>query len=193
MSKLLEEEKIKRRTEQLASKSHWKGRWPCEGTQQSHVRAKGVGQRRQKSSQQSSIVNDLHGNDEENPVISEGERRENLESSSEDEAVLDEREIDEKDFDETLAKPEIDGLWSQRAVQQVSEGEEVESASGERGRRGKGRSKLEQEMLTNVVNSLKHSVVRNQVAAGREFKVTPIREVSSFQRVVCTGFNGVGT
>ena len=69
-------------------------------------------------------------------------------------------------------------------------------------------------MLENVVDNLKQTIVRKQVAAGWEFKVSlercphfrgcyvqasmelgpdvPIREVSSFQRVLCTGFNGVG-
>ena len=41
---------------------------------------------------------------------------------------------------------------------------------GER-RGGRERSKLEQEMMAGVMEKLKKSVVRPQIAAGREFKV----------------------
>ena len=48
--------------------------------------------------------------------------------------------------------------------------EEEEEVRGE-GRGGRERSKLEQEMMSGVMEKLKKSIVRPQIAAGREFKV----------------------
>ena len=59
-----------------------------------------------------------------------------------------------------------------RKKKEIEEGGEGEGGSGGgRERKGRQRSKLEQKMLTDVMDDLKQSIVRKQVVAGREFKV----------------------
>ena len=118
VARLLEEEKVKKRSERLAAKDHWKGRWLVAGEKSESKLRKG-------RSGSKKMLRNMHNpseNEGVNPLISgdetgEGEGGEGCESSEEcdgGEGVKGEQVIDVRDLDEVLAKPEIDGLWSQR-------------------------------------------------------------------------------
>lgn len=125
VAKLLDEQKLKKRTEILASKSHWKGRWPLDGARQSdEVRQNEHVRKRKNKFQQRNTVHSPLGGDGDNPLIGANQTGKeegggNLESSDEEVHVhvglMRECDIASSDFDETLTKPEIDGLWSQEA------------------------------------------------------------------------------
>ena len=184
VAKLLEEETVKKKGCKMAEKAHWKGRWPRES-----------GTRQRERSQQRGAVKTRHaeGDGGVNPVISDREGvierddKRDFGSSSEDEGCDgDEGERRERDFDdETLAQPEIDGLWTlpthtetglKKLLEEKQEEDREEEDVGDERRRGRGkrRSKLEQKMLTDVVENLRQSIVKKQITAGREFKVSPL-------------------
>ena len=126
VSKLLEERKVKERAEKLALKSHWKGRWPI-GVQQPkdvvEVKQKDGGKRRngrqygEDAERPSFSTGDNEGVD---PLITapEDAREGDFESSDEGETMEEKVIHYSGSFDETLAKPEIDGLWSKKAREQ---------------------------------------------------------------------------
>ena len=125
VSKLLEERKVKERAEKLASKSHWKGRWPI-GVQQPkdvvEVKQKDGGRRNGRQYGEDAGHPSFSAGDNEgvDPLISapEDTREGDFESSDEGE-VMEEKFLHYSDsFDKTLAKPEIDGLWSKKAREQ---------------------------------------------------------------------------
>ena len=79
--------------------------------------------------------------------------------------------------EESLAKPEIQGLWERserKATLSGGRGGEGEGDEGKVGEGGVGKveSKAEREMREGVMEKLRKSVVVKQVAAGREFKVS---------------------
>ena len=195
VSRLLQEEKARKRSEKMAAKPHWQGRWTLEGAQQ--IRS---GQReshhRPKPHQGFKNVEEdiLLGEEDGNPTISgnEADPEGNLNSSDDDENKIEceggnEGEGEGRELGETLAEPEINGLWSlvQEADQHQLDNEEEEEKEKEKGEGGEGRggvervtgkrqkSKLEQKKMSEVVDSLRKSIARKQVAAGREFKVSP--------------------
>ncbi|CAI7992695.1 Cilia- and flagella-associated protein 74 [Geodia barretti] len=117
-------------------------------------------------------------------AATQGDNPDEVVESSSDEYDGDEREGERREGEasgETLAQPEINGLWSlhsETAAQQShkieeegEEGEEVKDG-GTKGRK-KERSKLEQKTLTGVIDNLRQSIVKRQVVAGREFKGPP--------------------
>lgn len=173
VSKLLEEDKLKKKTEKIAAKAHWQGRWPLDGAQQPEMKSSHSQRRR---TRQRLRINDnkaaVHGCSEE---VSESVHEEDVPDIAESEKV-----VKGLDCDEGLDRPEIDGLWNKTgtAIQQMmlEKDEEEEERKGDgcevRGRREKGRSKLEEKMLTSVMDNLKGSIVRRQIAAGKEFKVS---------------------
>ena len=190
VARLLEEDKMKSRSEKMGEKAHWQG--PHDATQQNGMR-KREGERKAKlrglNTKQTEDNNEgahpaISSNDE---AVLERGGGEVVESSS-DEYDGDEREGERGEGEasgETLAQPEINGLWSlhsETAAQQSLKIEEQEEEEGEgeevkdrgRKRRKKERSKLEQKMLTGVIDNLRQSIVKKQVAAGREFKVSPV-------------------
>ena len=184
VTKLLEEEKMKKRSEKMAEVAHWQGRWPPEVAHQSVTKQR---EGEQKTKLRGLKKSKQMKNDEgENPVISSnneavpGMEREVVESSDESNDGRGEGERGERDDDDSLAQPEIKGLWSlqtETETQQVIQEDEreevvVDEPGGRTGRRRKERSKLEQKMLTGVVDNLRQSIVKTQVAAGREFKVS---------------------
>lgn len=186
VTKLLEEEKMKKRSEKMAEVAHWQGRWPPEVAQQSVTKQR---EGEQKTKLRGLKKSKQMKNDEgENPVISSnneavpGMDREVVESADESNDGRGEGERGERDDDDSLAQPEIKGLWSfqtETETQQVTQEEEREEVAvvadeegGRTRRRRKERSKLEQKMLTGVVDNLRQSIVKTQVAAGREFKVS---------------------
>ena len=191
VSRLIEEEKMKKKSEKMAEKAHWQGRWSQDETHrtrdseiENHTRPRFVSDKPGKSGGDKGV----------NPVISgTDEVDRNVGSSSDDddndvaEFVSGEGEIGVGD---SLARPEIDGLWSAMPTHTKVEerevfGQEEEEGEGVRGEgvrgegvRGEGggreRSKLEEKMMKDVVSNLRQSIVRKQVAAGREFKVSGI-------------------
>ena len=188
VARLLEEEKMKTRSEKRAEKAHWQGRWPHDATQQNGTRkregeckAKLRGLKTKETEDNEGVHPAISSNDE--AVLERG--GEEVVESSCDEYDGDEREGERREGEasgETLAQPEINGLWSlhsETAAQQShkieeegEEGEEVKDG-GTKGRK-KERSKLEQKTLTGVIDNLRQSIVKRQVVAGREFKVSPI-------------------
>ena len=183
VTQLLEEDKMKSRSEKKVGRADWQGHWPHDATHQSVTRKRGEKHREK----------NLHGINTKHTEKDEGE---NPVISGNDEAVYErgggETTSDESDDDdnegeggrgegassETLAQPEINGLWnlhSGTTARQPLEEEEKEEGKGEDGgreRRRKERSKLEQQTLTHVVENLRQSIVKKQVVAGREFKVS---------------------
>ena len=189
VSKLLEEQEHKKKSERLASKPHWEGRWPLEGEQQMKT-IPGKLPQKTHGFKRSSRFRESEGV---NPVISAnndtcgegdiGDGGSDSDGSGASGAKCDGVRAD-KDVDEVLTKPEIDGLWNQKCSKEArTDGDEEESGDGEKERRGrgKGRSKLEQKILTDVVDNLKQSVFKKQqVVAGREFKVSHSPPISLF-------------
>ena len=122
VSKLLEEQKLKRRSEKLASKPHWKSRWQVEGpTPPSKMRASEFMRRKKRKSKEGTSMLSPPRNDGVNPLISGDEVADGIggeyESStgeSDDGEVGGVRGSKAGDRSKTLAKPEIDGLWSQK-------------------------------------------------------------------------------
>ena len=184
VSQLLEERKIQKRLEAKLSKSHWqgKGQVPHPSKRRNlHLRKK------QRVALKDSVV--LEG---EAPAIIDGDAA----AVDEDEGKEKRREIDLESSDEedhfggqlqtgamkatseeTLARPEIQGLW-ERSERKVTLGRgwggEGEGGGGTVGGGGVGKveSKAEREMRKGVMEKLRKSVVVKQVAAGREFKVS---------------------
>ena len=189
VSQLLEERKIQKRLEAKLSKSHWhgKGQVPHPSKRRNlHLRKK------QRVALKDSVV--LEG---EAPAIIDGDAT----TVDEDEGKEKRREIDLESSDEedhfggqlqtgamkatseeTLAKPEIQGLWerSERKVtlgggwggEREGGGGTVGGGTVGGGEVGKVESKAEREMRKGVMEKLRKSVVVKQVAAGREFKVS---------------------
>ena len=190
VSRLIEEENMKKKSEKMAEKAHWQGRWSQDETHrtrdseiENHTRPRFVSDKPGKSGGDKGV----------NPVISgTDEVDRSVDSSSDDddddvaEFVSGEGEIGVGD---SLARPEIDGLWSAMPTHTKVEeremfGKDEEEGEGVRGEgvRGEGvrgeRSKLEEKMMKDVVSNLRQSIVRKQVAAGREFKVSRIFSLS---------------
>ena len=122
VARLLEEEKVKKRNERLASKDHWKGRWLVAGAEKSESKLRKGRSGSKKLRHKGHNMQNPSENEGVNPLFSgneTGEREggEGCESSEEcdaGEGVKGEQVINVRDLDEVLAKPEIDGLWSQR-------------------------------------------------------------------------------
>ena len=93
----------------------------------------------------------IRDKDEEEEPHSSDEEDSNIQSPHREVATI-------SDSEESLAKPEIKGLWEKKASQK-------EASQGE------GVSKMEREMMEEAMEKLRKSVVVKQVAAGREFKV----------------------
>ena len=181
---LLEERKVRERAEKVASKAHWKGRWPPGGQESETIfreEGKGGGRNRNRKTQKTSS----DGSTGVAPVISSdntasvqpGRERVESESSEEEEEGLEERGQGVEDVEEVMVGPEIEGLWERRKDGRRGgrgEGGGVggKGEGGGGGGGGRGRSKMEQEMMATMIEKLKEGVVRTQVAAGREFKVS---------------------
>ena len=131
VAKLLEEEKAKKKKEKLASKDHWKGRWLVAGGEKAESKQREFERRSIERLQKDHNVQNRSGEDGANPLISGSETGEGVggqecespEESGGHEGVKNEQVIDIKtgDLDEVLAKPEIDGLWSQRVSGEKSQ------------------------------------------------------------------------
>lgn len=190
VSKLLKEETQKRKNERLASKLHWQGRWSMEGDRQTRRRREVCEmthkfERGEKFFEGERGTPVISGNDEiggERCSDEGGSDSGDGESSASGDGGASgdsggERVRDVIELDEMLAKPEINGLWAQKESKTRGP-DEGGSEEGERREGGKTRSKLEQKILRDVVDNLKQSVVKKQVAAGKEFKVSYIHFLS---------------
>ena len=184
VSRLIEEEKMKKKSEKMAEKAHWQSRWSQDETHrtrdseiENHTRPRFVSDKPGKSGGDKGV----------NPVISGTDEVDRSVDSSSDDDVADVAEFvsgeGEIGVGDSLARPEIDGLWSAMPTHTKVEEREVFGKDEEEGVRGEGggwerggreRSKLEEKMMKDVVSNLRQSIVRKQVAAGREFKVSGI-------------------
>ena len=188
--RLLAEERQQRRTQRLGARPHWQGRsqvgsvapsastpqCPCHAhTQVPRLPKKGQKKRmklnpstghRSSDVQESRTAADTESSEHAPPPEVHRE-----EGEEEGEEVEEEGEEVER---ESLAEPEIRGLWDRKGGSSrprpiagaVLAGEGEEEVAGR-----KPLSKLEREMRKAAMESLRKSVVVRQVAAGREFKV----------------------
>ena len=181
VSRLIEEENMKKKSEKMAEKAHWQGRWSQDETHrtrdseiENHTRPRFVSDKPGKSGGDKGV----------NPVISGTDEVDRSVDSSSDDDVADVAEFvsgeEEIGVGDSLARPEIDGLWSAvpthtKVEEREMFGKDEEEGEGVRGEGGgRERSKLEEKMMKDVVSNLRQSIVRKQVAAGREFKVSRI-------------------
>ena len=184
VSQLLEERKIQKRLEAKLSKSHWhdKGQAPHSSKRRTlHLRKK----QRVALKHSVALEGDAPAIDGEAIAVDGGDGKEekkreiDLESSDEEGHFVERLQTGamKPTSEESLAKPEIQGLW-ERSERKVTlsggRGGEGEGGGGKVGEGGVGKveSKAEREMREGVMEKLRKSVVVKQVAAGREFKVS---------------------
>ena len=160
INKLLEEEKMLKKAEEKLSKSHWYGKQQCPHPSK---RLSSKKPRRVKSLQRHSATSP----DKASPIDKAVEpitlsERDLSTSPVVHEDTLKEGKVHPEQIaitnkEESLAEPEIRGLW--------------EKGQSSVGMIKRERSKVEEEMMREAMDKLKKSNVIKQVVAGREFKV----------------------
>ena len=114
VSKLLKEQKLKKRSEKITSKAHWQGRWPSEPTRARHQENLGR-EKTHKHGESDSVQVD----DGANPIISgedekQGPGGESSDDDNGDGGVSGEEETQGGGSDQILTEPEIKGLWNRQ-------------------------------------------------------------------------------
>ena len=122
VASLLEERKVRERAEKVASKAHWKGRWPP-GRLESETIFRDKGMKGVRSKNRKKQRTSSGGSAGVAPVISSDntagvqpgrDRVESESSEEEEEQGLEEGGWRSDEKEEALVRPEIEGLWERR-------------------------------------------------------------------------------
>lgn len=146
VSRLVEEEKIKKREETRLGQSHWQSQIDTTPTKQVNNHWRKKKKHRTSDSSQNYTITTNEANEQQRKI----NENEEEEKEKEKEKVIMEEE-------ETLVSPDIPGLW--KNVTKNNKKETIVKMS-----------KMEKQIMEQTMEKLKRSAVIKQITAGREFK-----------------------